>query len=90
MKERFKKGDIVYIAQEDDLGEYYPEKCEVIGVFDKSLFKDGIEDIYLLAINKKRLFKKNDISIVHERESQIFESLRSASIHCDILNYGAK
>lgn len=90
MKERFKKGDIVYIAHEDDLGEYYPEKCEVVGVFDKSLFNDGVEDIYLLAINKKRLFKKNDISIVRERESQIFESLRSARIHCDILNYGAK
>ena len=52
MKERFKKGDIVYIAQEDNVGEYYPEKCEVIGVFDKSLFKDGVEDIYLLGINK--------------------------------------
>lgn len=90
MGKRFKKGDIVYIAQEDSFDEYYPEKCEVIGIFDKSLFKDGAEDIYLLAINKKRLFKKNDISIVHERESQIFESLRSARIHCDILNYGVK
>ena len=90
MEERFKKGDIVYIAQEDNIGEHYPEKCEVIGVFDKSLFKDGIENIYLLAINKMRLFRENDIEIVHERESQIFESLRSARIHCDILNYGAK
>lgn len=82
MEEKFKKGEIVYVAKKDINNEYHPKMYKIIDVEVEPAIN---QYIYTLAPE----FNTSNTLIVRP-ESAVFKSSAGARIHCNILNYGGK